>query len=84
MQRILVIQTAFLGDIILATPVISELKRLLQNFGYLEEQGSGSRVVFVNAVLNHKIKLHKPHPGNILKRYQMDLIEQELQNKELL
>ena len=61
-----------------------ELKRLLQNFGYQEEQGSGSRVVFINPDINHKIKLHKPHPGNILKRYQMDLIEQELQNKELL
>jgi len=61
-----------------------ELKRLLQNFGYQEEQGSGSRVVFINADSNHKIKLHKPHPGNILKRYQIDLIEQELQNKELL
>ena len=61
-----------------------ELKRLLQNFGYQEEQGSGSRVVLDNAVINHKIKLLKPHPGNILKRYQLDLIEQELQNKELL
>jgi hypothetical protein len=57
-----------------------ELKRLLQGFGYLEEQG----VVFIHAALNHKIKLHKPHPGNILKRYQMDLIEQELQNKNIL
>ena len=28
MQRFLIIQTAFLGDVILATPVISELKRL--------------------------------------------------------
>ena len=28
MRRILVIQTAFIGDVILATPVISELKRL--------------------------------------------------------
>ncbi len=28
MKRILVIQTAFLGDVILATPVLSELKRL--------------------------------------------------------
>ena len=28
MKRILVIQTAFLGDVILATPVVSELKRL--------------------------------------------------------
>lgn len=61
-----------------------ELKRLLQNFGYQEEQGSGSRVVFINTDIDHKIKLHKPHPGNILKRYQIDLIEQELQNKELI
>lgn len=28
MQRFLIIQTAFLGDVILATPIISELKRL--------------------------------------------------------
>lgn len=28
MERILIIQTAFLGDVILATPVISEMKRL--------------------------------------------------------
>lgn len=61
-----------------------ELKRLLQSFEYLEEQGSGSRVVFINKTLNHKIKLHKPHPGNILKRYQVDLVEQELANKNLL
>lgn len=31
MKRILVIQTAFLGDVILATPVLSELKRLYPN-----------------------------------------------------
>lgn len=31
MKRILVIQTAFLGDVILATPVLSELKRLFPN-----------------------------------------------------
>ena len=31
MNRILIIQTAFLGDVILATPVISELKRLFPN-----------------------------------------------------
>lgn len=61
-----------------------ELKRLLQSFEYLEEQGSVSRVVFINKILNHKIKLHKPHPGNILKRYQIDLVEQELANKNLL
>lgn len=31
MNRILIIQTAFLGDVILATPVMSELKRLYPN-----------------------------------------------------
>jgi len=55
-----------------------ELKRLLSFLGYSEKQGAGSRVVFINEKTNHKIKLHKPHPGNILKRYQMDLLENEL------
>ncbi|MDR3132606.1 MAG: type II toxin-antitoxin system HicA family toxin [Prevotellaceae bacterium] len=50
----------------------NELKTLLKSFGYNEIQGSGSRVCFSNG--RHKIKLHKPHPGNILKRYQLDLI----------
>ncbi len=31
MQRVLIIQTAFLGDVILATPVVSEMKRLYPN-----------------------------------------------------
>jgi predicted RNA binding protein YcfA (HicA-like mRNA interferase family) len=61
-----------------------ELKRLLKRFGYQEQQGSGSRVIFVNENLTHKIKLHKPHPENIVKRYQLDLIEQELEKNQLL
>jgi hypothetical protein len=62
----------------------AELQRLLAGFGYREVQGAGSRVVFANDALSHKIKLHKPHPGNILKRYQIDLIGQELEKMELL
>lgn len=62
----------------------SELLRLLRNLGYKEEQGSGSRVVFSNDHNKHHIKLHKPHPGNVLKRYQIDLIIQELKSKNLL
>jgi len=62
----------------------SEIQRFLLGFGYHEQQGSGSRVVFVNQSLKHKIKLHKPHPENILKRYQLDLIEQELEKKQLI
>ena len=62
----------------------SELKRLLSFYGYTEEQASGSRVVFVNKEGGHKIKLHKPHPGNVLKRYQVELIENELKYFDLL
>ena len=60
----------------------SELKRLLSSFGYKEIQGTGSRVCFAKE--NHKIKLHKPHPDNKLKRYQLDLIVEELTNKGLI
>ena len=59
-----------------------ELKTILLSFGYNEVQGAGSRVCFEK--YDHKIKLHKPHPSNILKRYQLDLIIEELKNKELI
>jgi len=60
----------------------SELKTLLMSFGYQEVQGAGSRVCFSKN--NHKIKLHKPHPENILKAYQLDLIIEELKAKGLM
>ncbi|MDR0798194.1 MAG: type II toxin-antitoxin system HicA family toxin [Dysgonamonadaceae bacterium] len=59
-----------------------ELKTMLLSFGYKETQGAGSRVCFVKE--EHKIKLHKPHPGNILKHYQLDLIIEELKTKRLI
>ena len=62
----------------------SELKILLLSFGYKEKQGSGLRVIFVNDRLKHKIKLHKPHPTEILKRYQIDLIIEELKTKKII
>jgi len=60
----------------------NELKTLLISLGYNEVQGAGSRVCFSKD--NHKIKLHKPHPGNILKAYQLDLIISELTAKGLI
>ncbi len=62
----------------------NELIRLLRGLGYEELQGSGSRVVFHNEVIKHAIKLHRPHPGNVLKRYQIDLIIQELKLKNVI
>jgi len=64
-----------------------EMKKLLQGFGYQEsKQGktSGSRIAFINKTTNHIIRIHKPHPAKTMKRYQMDLIEEELRKLELL
>jgi len=61
-----------------------ELKTLLKGMGYREISSgktSGSRVAFYNEPSQHVIRLHKPHPKNILKRYQLDLIEEELKTK---
>ena len=61
-----------------------ELRRILRGFGYTELQGSGSRVVFFNNKIKHNIKLHKPHPENILKTYQIDLVLNELKSNDLI
>jgi hypothetical protein len=60
----------------------NELKTLLLSFGYKEKQGEGSRVCFAKE--EHKIKLHKPHPGNILKRYQLELVIDGLKKQDLI
>jgi predicted RNA binding protein YcfA (HicA-like mRNA interferase family) len=47
-----------------------ELVWVLGHFGFFEKRTgktSGSRTVFVNQK-GQKIKVHKPHPGNTLKR----------------
>jgi hypothetical protein len=60
----------------------SELKTLLAFWGNEELQGAGSRVCFQSK--KHKIKLHKPHPGNILKQYQIGLIVDEIKKEGLI
>jgi len=50
-----------------------ELIKILSHFEYREMKTGktgGSRRKFVNDT-KHLIALHKPHPANILKRYQM-------------
>ena len=57
-----------------------ELAALLKMLGYEEVQGSGSRVKFDNDNADQMINLHKPHPGNIVKRYALrQLIEKLVQ-----
>ena len=61
-----------------------ELVTLLGGFGYHELKGgktSGSRVAFYNETTRHIIRLHRPHPANVLRFYQMNEIENELKRK---
>ena len=54
-----------------------ELKTLLNYLGFNEYnkgKTSGSRVMFFDVNSNEVIRLHKPHPNNILKEYQLKQI----------
>jgi len=65
----------------------NELRSLLSHLGYIETQSgktSGSRVAFINEKDKHIIRLHKPHPGNELKKYQIDQLIEELKARSLL
>ena len=64
----------------------NELISLLGSLGYsMEKAGKtgGSRVAFTNNYGDY-IRLHKPHPRNILKKYQIDDIIENLTEKGLL
>ena len=56
-----------------------ELTKMLNYFGYtLDEDNSGSRIRFYNSEYQDVILLHKPHPKNIMKSYQLDEIRNKL------
>jgi hypothetical protein len=65
----------------------NELRRLLTSLGYEEHKNaktSGSRVAFINRGSNHIIRLHKPHPDNELKQYQIEQIIEELRSRRMI
>lgn len=65
----------------------AETARLLAVFGYIESYGgktSGSRVAFIHPEKKRIIRLHKPHPGNVLKAYQITLLIEHLKELNLL
>ncbi|MCR5805500.1 MAG: type II toxin-antitoxin system HicA family toxin [Oscillospiraceae bacterium] len=45
---------------------------------------SGSRVMFTNDDLHTKVLLHRPHPGNELREYQMKQLIEHLEEEGLL
>ncbi|MCX6272094.1 MAG: type II toxin-antitoxin system HicA family toxin [Bacteroidetes bacterium] len=65
----------------------SELKTLLSQFGYVEfvkGKTSGSRRAYYKEENKHLIRLHKPHPGETLKKYQIEYVVSELKKEGLL
>lgn len=64
-----------------------EAKSLLNKLGFIENnkgKTSGSRVMFRNYNSTIHIELHKPHPRNILKPYQLKDIIENLRNGGLI
>jgi hypothetical protein len=61
-----------------------ELSGLLRMLGYNEVQGAGSRVKFDNGNPDQLISLHRPHPGNIVRRYALRQVIDTLSQAGLL
>ncbi|MBS1512416.1 MAG: type II toxin-antitoxin system HicA family toxin [Bacteroidetes bacterium] len=64
-----------------------ELKTLLSGMGYVESnkgKTSGSRVAFIHSATSHILRIHKPHPKNIIKQYALRFIIEELKNQHKL
>ena len=64
-----------------------ELVTLLSSFGYhLANPGrtSGSAVRFINRETRNIIRLHRPHPSPVLKRYIVQFIINELKQEGYL
>ena len=54
-----------------------ELRRSLAGLQCVEDKGgrtSGSRVAFIHQPTQTILRLHRPHPGNELKAYQIELV----------
>ena len=65
---------------------INELITLLGFFDYFRKSGGktgGSRTVFKNEI-GESIRIHKPHPGNTLKEYQIEDIIAILKERKFL
>ena len=62
-----------------------ELRKLLGSLGCVEDTNgktSGSRVAFYHTSTGFILKIHKPHPGNELKKYHINEVIKYLQRLE--
>ena len=70
-----------------STITFQELEYLLKKLGYTEKKTgktSGSRKAYVNNKSKHVIRIHKPHPGNELKKYTKLYVVNELKRQNLI
>lgn len=66
---------------------LEELISFLNDYGYkLENRGktSGSAVCFFNIDTKKKIMIHRPHPGNIIKKYCIKIVREHLEQEGLI
>lgn len=64
-----------------------DLEYLLGKLGYTEKKTgktSGSRKAYINKTSLHIIRIHKPHPGNEIKRYVKTYLINELKKQGLI
>jgi hypothetical protein len=61
-----------------------ELRWLLRQLGYEEQEAEGSRVAFCRKVSGSIIKLHRPHPQPTLKAYQINQVIDALREEDLI
>lgn len=57
-----------------------EAVRVMEGRGFKLHKSSGSRRKFYHEEKDILVSLHEPHPGKILKRYQLDKIIEALDN----
>lgn len=64
-----------------------EVEKLLAHYSFEKSnkgKTSGSRVIFKRSSDGYPIILHKPHPGNIVKKYALKQMLEELKNLGLI
>jgi hypothetical protein len=66
---------------------VNELNTLLKHFGFIitnKGKTSGSRMAYINEKTGDIIRIHKPHPGKIIKAYVLKDIVNFLKDKEYI
>ncbi|WP_026596619.1 type II toxin-antitoxin system HicA family toxin [Methylohalobius crimeensis] len=62
----------------------NDLVSLLRKLGYQQKEMAGSRVRFYNPTTGHMIRLHRPHPENVIKGGALKDIKITLKQEGLL